>query len=50
MERIVSKLKALKQSNVKFMEMSTRRYATFFQRRIGGNGAGHLGAEHPPIQ
>jgi hypothetical protein len=43
------------------MEMSTRRYATFFQRRNGGNGAGHMGAEdtqsvaqskgkHPPIQ
>jgi hypothetical protein len=53
--RIVGKLKTLKQANVKFMEMSTRRHATFFQRRNGANGAGHLGAEetrgkHPPLQ
>jgi TIR domain len=50
-ERIVSNLKSLKQANVRFMEMSTRRYATFFQRRNGGNGAGHVGAEENlPIQ
>lgn len=60
-ERIVGKLETLKQANVEFMEISTRRYATFFQRRNGGNGTRHNGAEetrsaaqsrgeHPPIQ
>lgn len=57
-ERIVAKLKSLKQANIQFMEISTRRYATFFQRRNCGNGvgpqeprpSGPSGGKHAPLQ